>query len=122
MDEQMGEDAFTSTLAEFEQAEADESMEPYVLRLYVTGTTPNSIRAIANLRALCEEHLKGRYDLEVVDLYQQPELAEGNQIVAAPTLIKQLPSPLRRIIGDMSNTEKVLIGLDLRPKRGNDGT
>jgi circadian clock protein KaiB len=80
----------------------------------VAGVTPNSVRAIANLKRICEEHLQGRYDLEVIDLYQQPELAEGAQIVAAPTLIKQLPLPLRRIIGDMSNSERVLVGLDLR--------
>lgn len=88
----------------------------YVLRLYVTGTTPKSLRAIANLQKICEAHLKGRYDLEVIDLYQQPALAEGEQIVAAPTLIKRLPDPLRRIIGDLSNTERVLVGLDLRSK------
>lgn len=88
--------------------------EAYVLRLYVAGVTPNSLRAIANLKHLCEELLQGRYTLEVIDLYQQPELAEGEQIVAAPTLIKELPLPLRRVIGDMSNRERVLVGLDLR--------
>ena len=88
----------------------------YVLRLYVTGTTPKSIRAIANLQKICQEHLHGRYDLEVIDLYQQPMLAAGDQIVAAPTLVKQLPDPLRRIIGDMSDTARVLVGLDLRPR------
>jgi circadian clock protein KaiB len=87
----------------------------YVLRLYVTGSTSKSMRAIANLREICETHLKNRYDLEVIDLYQQPALAEGEQILAAPTLIKQLPAPLRRMIGDMSDTERVLVGLDLRP-------
>src|SRR5579862_8317452 len=94
----------------------DAANDRYVLRLYVTGTTPKSLRAIANLKQICEEHLKGRYDLEVIDLYQQPRLAEGDQIVAAPTLIKRLPDPLRRLIGDMSDTDKVLVGLDLRPK------
>ncbi len=88
----------------------------YVLRLYITGTTPRSLQAIANVKAICEEHLRGRYELEVIDLYQQPVLAQGEQIIAAPTLIKKLPEPLRRIIGDMTNTEKVLVGLDLRPK------
>jgi circadian clock protein KaiB len=88
--------------------------ERYVLRLYVTGMTPRSMRAIENVRAICEEHLQGRYELEVVDIYQQPVLAKGEQIVAAPTLIKKLPAPLRRIIGDLSNRERVLIGLDLR--------
>ncbi len=90
--------------------------DSYLLRLYVTGMTPKSIRAIANIRKICEEHLQGRYRLEVVDLYQQPQLAQGEQIIAAPTLIKELPLPLRRIIGDLSNTERVLVGLDLRRK------
>ncbi|MDP4224423.1 MAG: circadian clock KaiB family protein [Bacteroidota bacterium] len=85
-----------------------------MLRLYVTGTTPQSVRAIANIKRICEEHLKGRYDLEVIDLYQRPNLAQGEQIVAAPTLIKKLPSPLRRVIGDLSNTERLLVGLDIK--------
>jgi circadian clock protein KaiB len=89
----------------------------YELRLYVTGQTPNSTRAIANLKTICETHLKGRYELTVVDIYQQPALAKGAQIIATPTLIKKLPPPLRRIIGDLSNTERVLYGLDLRPKK-----
>jgi circadian clock protein KaiB len=93
---------------------AGERVEKYVLRLYVTGMTPRSTRAIENIRAICEEHLNGRYDLEVVDIYQQPALAIKEQIVAAPTLIKKLPAPLRRIIGDLSNRDHVLIGLDLR--------
>jgi circadian clock protein KaiB len=86
----------------------------YVLRLYVTGLTPRSTRAVDNVRAICETHLQGRYDLEVIDIYQQPVLAKGEQIIAAPTLIRKLPLPLRRIIGDLSNTERVLVGLDLR--------
>ncbi len=90
--------------------------ECYVLKLYITGMTPNSKRAVENVKRICEEHLHGRYELEVIDIYQQPMLAEGEQILAAPTLIKKLPDPLRRLIGDMSNTEKVLLGLDLRPK------
>ncbi|MBV5274645.1 MAG: circadian clock KaiB family protein [Lamprocystis purpurea] len=85
-----------------------------MLRLYVTGATAKSARAIANIKTICEEHLEGRYVLEVVDLYQQPELAQGQQIIAAPTLIKELPLPLRRIIGDMSSSERVLVGLDVR--------
>ena len=89
--------------------------ERYVLRLYVTGMTTRSARAIENLRAICDEHLEGRYDLEVIDIYQQPVLARGEQIIAAPTLIKKLPLPMRRIIGDMSNRERVLLGLDLVP-------
>lgn len=90
----------------------------YVLRLYVAGMTPRSLMAIRNIRQLCEENLKGRYDLELVDLYQKPVLAEGEQIIAAPTLIKKLPLPLRRFIGDMSNTEKILVGMDLRHSPG----
>jgi circadian clock protein KaiB len=86
----------------------------YVLRLYVTGSTPRSTRAISNIRKICEEYLEGRYDLEVVDISQHPALAEGEQIIAAPTLIKQLPLPLRRFIGDMSQTDHILLGLDLR--------
>jgi len=88
--------------------------ERYVLRLYVTGMTPRSTRAVENVRTICEEHLHGRYDLEVIDIYQQPTLAKGEQIIAAPTLVKKLPLPLRRFIGDMSQTERILLGLDLR--------
>jgi circadian clock protein KaiB len=84
-----------------------------VLRLYVTGLTPRSTQAIAVLRAVCEEHLAGRYDLEVIDLYQQPELARGQQLIAAPTLVKELPLPVRRLIGDLSDEQRVLVGLDL---------
>jgi circadian clock protein KaiB len=86
----------------------------YVLRLYVTGATTRSARAISNIRKICEEHLEGRYDLEVVDISQHPTLAEGEQIIAAPTLIKKLPLPLRMFIGDMSQTDRILLGLDLR--------
>ena len=92
--------------------------EKYVLRLYVTGMTPKSTRAISNLKKICEEHLGGRYDLQVIDIYQQPTLAKGEQIIAAPTLIKKLPLPLRRLIGDMSNTEKILLGLDMKKRNG----
>ena len=87
-----------------------------MLRLYVAGMTPRSTRAVENVRTICEEHLQGRYELEVIDVYQQPTLAKGEQIVAAPTLIKKLPLPLRRVIGDMSSKERLLLGLDLRPK------
>lgn len=86
----------------------------YVLRLYVTGNTPRAMRAVVNIRKICEEHLEGRYDLEIIDITQHPTLAEGEQIIAAPTLIKKLPQPLRRFIGDMSQTERILLGLDLR--------
>ena len=86
----------------------------YVLRLYVTGSTPHSTRAISNIRRICEQYLEGRYDLEVCDISQHPALAKGEQILAAPTLIRKLPLPLRRFIGDMSQTERILLGLDLR--------
>lgn len=85
----------------------------YILRLYVTGATPRSQHAIANVKRICEEHLKGRYELEIIDIYQQPALARGEQIIATPTLIKKIPTPLRRFIGDMADTEKILFGLDL---------
>jgi circadian clock protein KaiB len=97
-----------------ESAAAGQAAIRYVLRLYITGTTPHSTRAISNIRRICEEHLDGRYDLEVVDISQYPSLAEGEQIIAAPTLIKKLPLPLRRFIGDMSQTDRILLGLDLR--------
>lgn len=90
------------------------SDERYLLRLYVTGMTPRSTKAIARIKAICEEYLEQRYDLEVIDIYQQPTLAKGEQIIATPTLIKKLPAPLRRIVGDLSNKERVLLGLDLR--------
>lgn len=88
----------------------------YILRLYVAGLMPKSTLAIANMKKICEENLQGRYELEVIDLYQQPQLAQRDQIVAVPALIKKLPAPLRRIIGDMSDTERVLVGLDLQKK------
>ena len=91
--------------------------EKYILRLYVTGLTPRSTKAIANVKEICEKYLKDRYELEVIDIYQQPNLAQGEQIIAAPTLIKKLPLPLRRLIGDMSDTEKFLVGIDLKPKK-----
>ena len=93
----------------------------YVLRLYVSGQTPRSILAIENMRRICAEHLSERYSLEIIDIYKHPEACEQQQIIAAPTLIKVLPLPLRRIIGDLSNTEKVLVGLELRPRPENNG-
>lgn len=87
------------------------------LRLYVAGQTPNSIRAFANLKHICEEHLEGRYEIQVIDLLENPQLARGDQILAIPTLVRKLPPPVRKIIGDLSNTERVLVGLDLRPRR-----
>jgi circadian clock protein KaiB len=97
----------------FERASHAPGSERYILRLYVTGMTTRSSRAVSNLQAICDEYLSGRYDLEIIDIYQQPVLAKGEQIIAAPTLIKKLPLPMRRIIGDMSNREHVLLGLDL---------
>lgn len=91
--------------------------EQWELRLYVAGKTPRSIAAFTNLKKLCEEHLAGRYSIEVIDLVQQPQLAAGDQIVAIPTLVRKLPEPLRRIVGDLSNTERTLVGLQLRPAR-----
>lgn len=88
------------------------------LRLYVAGQTPRSLTAFANLKKICEEHLAGRYSIEVVDLLDKPQLAKGEQIFALPTLVRALPTPVRKIIGDLSNTERVLVGLDLRPPPG----
>lgn len=87
------------------------------LRLYVAGQTPKCVTAFANLKKLCEEHLGGDYSIEVVDLLKKPQLASGDQILAIPTLVRRLPSPMKKIIGDLSNTERVLVGLDLVPKR-----
>jgi circadian clock protein KaiB len=106
-----------TTTEEFEEALAQSKSEKYVLRLYITGMTPRSTRAIESIRNLCEAHLQGRYELEIVDIYQKPALLQGEQIIAAPTLIKKLPLPLRRLVGDLSNEERVLLGLDLRPKQ-----
>jgi circadian clock protein KaiB len=93
----------------------------YVLRLYVTGQTPRSLRAIENIREICETHLRGRYTLDVVDIYQQPSLAKGERIIAAPTLVKSLPAPIRRFVGDLSEREKVLFGLDILRLEDADG-
>ncbi|RJQ62185.1 MAG: thiol-disulfide isomerase [Desulfobacteraceae bacterium] len=101
----------------FERFLAKSKSEKYILRLYVTGITPRSAKAISNVKTICDEHLSGRYELEVIDLYQQPTLARDEQIVAAPTLIKKLPLPIRKLIGDMSNTERFLVGIDLRPQK-----
>lgn len=91
--------------------------ERYLLRLYVIGMTPNSVRAIENMKAICEEYLHGRYDLDIIDVYKNPSLAKGEQIVAVPTLVKRLPLPLRRLVGDLSQTDRVLLGLDIVPKK-----
>jgi circadian clock protein KaiB len=105
----------SETAQAFESAleKAREQRESYVLRLYVTGMTPRSTEAFSSIKAICEKHLHGRYDLEVIDIYQQPTLARDDQIIAAPTLIKKLPAPLRRLVGNLSKEDRVLIGLDL---------
>jgi circadian clock protein KaiB len=94
-----------------------EPKEKWLLKLYVAGQTPKSVAAFANLKHLCETHLKGLYNIEVVDLVVNPTLAKGDQIVAVPTLVRQLPAPVKKVIGDLANEEKVLVGLDLRPVR-----
>ncbi len=107
-----------ASTVDFERAARAAGQEQVcVLRLYVAGTNPRSSAAIRSIREICEQHLKDRYDLEVVDIYQQPTLARGEQIVAAPTLIKKLPLPLRRFIGDLADKERILVGLDLRPRK-----
>lgn len=103
-------------MTEIEREAVEEpSAESWELRLYVAGKTPRSVAALANLKRICEEHLAGKYSIEVIDLLERPQLARGEQIVAIPTLERRLPEPVRKIIGDLSNTERVLIGLDLRP-------
>ena len=106
-----------SDTAEFERAlQAERKTERYLLRLYVTGTTPRSARAIQNIRAICEEKLQGNYDLEVIDIYQHPERAKPEQVVVTPTLVKKLPLPVRKLIGDLSDAERVLVGLNIVPQ------
>jgi circadian clock protein KaiB len=100
---------------EMEAAVQEQDNRNYVLKLFVSGLTPKSQQAIDNLKTICEEHLKDRYELEVIDIFQQPELAQGGQIIATPTLIKELPLPMRKFIGDMSATDKILVGLELKP-------
>jgi circadian clock protein KaiB len=95
--------------------EKPEGVIKYELRLYVAGKTAKSVTALTNLKKYCEEHLKGQYVIEVIDLLQQPQLAEGDQIFAIPTLVRKVPEPIRKIIGDLSNEEKVLVGLNIRP-------
>ena len=93
------------------------NLETWQLRLYVAGKTPKSVAAFANLKSVCEEHLRGRYEIEVIDLLLNPQLAAGDQIVAIPTLVRKLPEPLRKIVGDLRDTEKLLVGLQLRPAK-----
>jgi circadian clock protein KaiB len=96
------------------KAKTDATEEIWNLRLYVAGQTPKSITAFANLKKICEEHLEGKYSIEVIDLLKNPQLAKGDQIVAIPTLVRKLPEPLKKIIGDLANTEHVMVGLDIR--------
>lgn len=105
-----------NTTETFEMLLEETDKDFYVLRLYVSGMTPNSQRAIENVREICTMHLEGRYKLEIIDIYQQPLLARDGQIIAAPTLVKELPPPLRKFIGDMSKKERILVGLDIRTK------
>jgi len=106
---------------QFEEALNASRAQKYLLKLYVAGTTPKSSQAIRNIKKICDEHLKGRYELEVIDIYQQPTLTKGEQIIAAPTLIKKLPLPLRRFIGNLADAERILVGLDLKPRDADDG-
>ena len=112
----MNEIEIKDTTGDFEQSLQEAGNEKYILRLYITGITPKSTQAIQNIRKICEENLKGRYALEVIDIYQQPILAKDEQIIAAPTLIKKLPLPIRRLIGDMSDAGRFLVGIGLKPK------
>jgi len=104
-----------STNGRAPQDESDEASR-WNLRLYVAGQTPRSITAFKNLKDICEEYLKGKYHIEVIDLMENPTLARGDQILAIPTLVRKLPQPIRKIIGDLSNTERVLVGLDIQPR------
>ena len=103
--------------ADFERAIAESKTAEYVLRLYIAGSTPASTRAIENIKNICEKNLKGHYELEVIDLYQQPDKAKDEQIIVSPTLLKKLPLPLRRIVGDLSDSDRVLVGLNLQKKQ-----
>lgn len=102
------------TTRAFQEPGAETSGEIWKLRLYVAGQTPNSLTDFENLKKICEQHLEGKYQIEVIDLFLNPQLAKGDQIIAVPTLIRHLPTPVKKIIGNLSNTEKVLIGLDLQ--------
>lgn len=105
------------TIRDYDQDLAEAAGETWQLRLYVAGQSPKSLRAFANLKEMCEEHLAGRYEIEVIDLIEHPELARNDDILAIPTLVRHLPAPLRKIIGDLSDTERVLVGLRLQPPR-----
>jgi len=103
-----------------DQTKETPPQERWLLRLYVAGLSPKSVLALANLKRLCEENLQGRYEIEVVDILANPQLAAGDQILAVPTLVRKLPPPIRKIIGDLSNTERVLVGLDVRPRKASE--
>jgi circadian clock protein KaiB len=104
-------------LSEQQTAPPPSEGKAYRLRLYVAGQTPKSVLALTNLKQICEEHLQGHYEIEVIDLLENPQLAKGDQILALPTLVRRLPEPIKKIIGDLSNKERVLVGLDLRERR-----
>jgi circadian clock protein KaiB len=104
-------------LSEESNATPSSEGKAYRLRLYVAGTTPKSVQALRNLKQICEEHLQGRYEIEIIDLLENPQLAKGDQILALPTLVRRLPEPIKKIIGDLSNKERVLVGLDLQERR-----
>jgi circadian clock protein KaiB len=108
----------SDTTRRFEKLVSQPSEEHYVLRLYISGLTPRSTEALTMLRSICEEHLRGRYELEVIDLYEHPERADSDDIIGTPTLIKKLPQPLRRLVGDLADVERVLVGLNLRKREG----
>jgi circadian clock protein KaiB len=99
-----------------EMVEETPDAQRWELRLYVAGQTPNCVKAFSNLKKICEEHLKGRYSIEVVDLLENPQLGKGDQITAVPTLIRKLPPPLKKVVGNLSKTERVLVGLDIKPR------
>ncbi len=113
----LSDDNRTTVAGEEEDQTRAESAYQYELRLYVAGQTPRSMEAFSNLKKICEEHLKGSYSIEVIDLLENPRLAKGDQILAIPTLVRRLPEPVRKIIGTLADTETVLVGLDLRPRK-----
>ena len=104
-------------LSDDRTATPSRDVKAYVLRLYVAGQPPKSVLAFRNLKQICEDHLQGRYEIEIIDLLENPQLARGDQILAVPTLVRRLPEPIKKIIGDLSNTERVLVGLDLQERR-----
>jgi circadian clock protein KaiB len=110
-------DVIVMQLSEDQMAAPSSEAKTYVLRLYVAGQTAKSVLAFKNLKQICEDHLQGRYEIEIIDLLLNPQLARGDQILAIPTLVRRLPEPIKKIIGDLSNTERVLVGLDLHERR-----